>query len=510
VALISLKLHTTELLRALLERLQRYTVFMHPMPVHSDHKAEVGQMLAAAARIAMVKADDGPEMQAVADAIQNLVVANLHKAQSTDMDWNTMVSVHRRRAEQIWNEKSHEFQEHWAVASSPINKKAIDWQLRQIDPNGQMTGYHEFLDRGKEHFTTTVLETQVEQMPTLERISINVLNSALRAVSNMGTQEAPVVQAVSECLMHRSETIQAQAATTLGKVADKGVAEPLLLQNLERQLDDGGKLHRRTPKVTNATLEALMLSTDGMMSVAGMQRLIRLILQRPLHFLQRHEHHDKQPTEICIDSCVKGCNRFLLNDCTKDCSETCAMDDALLNKMRSAIRRVWHTQPETREQHLEGFKRHAPTAHPSIIQYTSMRHGRNLGFWDKLDLEEFSLTALDLTISHEPVAIYRFFGSKNLLGTNKGAGCAIQVDSINSLTLTLAPFQFFRASVNIDNYAAVSLELFGFTIPIVYIKLEFGFSITATVNTFQQALASEFAETFNKGGNNRARPFLHA
>ena len=454
IMLIQLKTPPAELLRILHEQLVAYRAAMGNGPVHADHAPEVGKLLAAAAIASRVVSRGGPgealhqdgEMMDAADAVEALVVDNFHRASDVDAEWNSVHGAAREQAAKAWEGKSHGFKEYYAKAAHPMPRRALEWEVAQFEADGSEggsdrkgSGYRTMMQKAKEHFIREHLEVRASITPHFDANSVHTVSTTMRAVRNLKARGRALTSKVVACLDHRSDTVQAEATKTLAAIGHQDDVERHLLRKIESQLSNGDAAHRQFPKVTNASLTALASNRRGLLSVSGVQHVVRLLLQRNLHLATEPNHVGKSPFAICKLTCEAKCNPFLMERCGRECDQECKAELQTFEAMRTAWHRTWHAAPNTREHAVDAVRLHAPTSHPSqlaLASMTSMRpdaefdssvwsnhshrghwsnhslsgERRRLKFldWANIDYEKFSTNLFDYEFSHPSIFVDKY------------------------------------------------------------------------------------------------------
>lgn len=338
LALIMLPSPSAELILTLLERLQAYASAMSPHPVHAGHKPEVGKMLGVAAMASKITAYDDAEKVAAAEAVEAFMAENLERAREMDNLWNEAHQAYRQQAEEVWElQMSPSAREHWAGRAHPMSMDAMAWDAESQRNGG--TAFDEFLDHGRRMFVDHHIDARFGIDPKHEELSVSIVGNALRAVNNLKTRGLSLLDKVASCLDHRSDMVAKQAAKTLAGIAPHGQAERHLLDKLSRQLEDGGAAHKRAPAVTNATLKALLPGADNenaTLSSEGMDTLLRLYLQQPVHIPTKPAHSLKTTVEICAAKCAESCNPFRKDHCREDCESACKHEHQVHDAIRPA------------------------------------------------------------------------------------------------------------------------------------------------------------------------------
>ena len=511
VALASVQTPTAELANTLLERLQAVSRERSPLPVRSDSMAESSLLLAAAAVASNVPEDLSHEAGEYADGIAMLVAQNVERAHGMEAADYQNRSSHRRRAVEQWRRGlSHDFREHYSLAKFPMNHKAMKWEVDKMHADGMplvyeqgmaaSAGYRELLQRGEEHFVDSYVDRQLGPA-----VIHTHLGNALSAAKNLKRRGMPLVATVKKLLDHQHESVQSKAATTLASIDATGATtERALLRKVGRLFAEGGKAHHRTPKVTNATIEALLsrleATTKRSLSGSGIDEVVRLLMQRPLHHPTKHAHLSMNVHQICVDTCSQECNPFLLETCSKDCTASCERDHQVYDGLRWTLVHSLHAR-KSEEHHgqvmatlRQAVQRHAWKAHSSYLEhaYAHMRskeaardgavtstHGRQLVNWDKVDFSTWSPVFLSLAISHSPIGLYDFYGHATLFGDLGGAGFFYAIDAVNQVKIDVGLFSG-SLMVNVDNNARVGLEFFNQQIVLLGIAVQFG--IAASYN----------------------------
>ena len=95
--------------------------------------------------------------------------------------------------------------------------------------------------------------------------------------------------------------------------------------------------------------------------------------------------------------------------------------------------------------------------------------------FDDFDLNEFSLTFLDVVLSHKPVEWSKFWGKRNLLPKLGGAGITAQIELRNSAFLRIGLFGG-GFGVDLFNQASIEAELLRKRMRMLFIEFTFKFT----------------------------------
>ena len=439
------------------------------------------------------------DLRTALESIHSAVREELRASALTDAAWREMHVHAESTTKGKWAAMGHEQRITWVSHHAGMDPTSLELESEanyaQHEAHALDMLRHEHLVRHPEYSALG------------EERATNQIIAALRAAHNLANDSH--ADLCTSFLDHHHHDVASAAAKALVRFPSDQV-EDSLLQQLTQRLPTGMQKSGSAGARQNSTMARNLISaliaresTGAEATMEATKQLMRLPFHLPTNEADTH-------VTVCIRNCVPTCNpRLKLKRCRQQCTDQCGDECEVANALRELTRKglgQHGNQPLNR-----ALAEHSEEIHPSLVDLHHRRldvhKRRKLGLldgvegffgmikdatdqvkagvadWasdpyvkmDYLDLNQFSLTFLDLVLTHTPIEWSKFWGDRDLIPVWGGAGVSAELAIRNSAFLRVGLFGG-GFGVDLYNLARIDGELLKWNVKIFFAEFAFKFT----------------------------------